>query len=312
MNAQLSPIRQERLCLLITVYHPYRWTAPFTWQMIRRFWPDHPPVYFCGLTSEEAGELPHIPVKNPGLPRIWADFAHDAALRLRDEGFEAAYFFLEDHMPLDRCHSENLTNLLPSLLNSLPASYIGLMGWDNRRFATRSGPLISKDQYRLRHLVTERAPRFHLHPSLFRMDALLSCLEALTEHDKPNPWGFEKLSDKPDAPIPEKFKQNCYQIHGSELALQKPGVGGKIVSTLERWFYHRMMSLVPLARKLGCGDRFFKAVGFDNFFYNGPFPMFYSGVMAGGRVNEHFVRYLENRNEPFFRELIIAAKERMH
>ena len=71
MNA-LEPIREDRLCVLITVYHPYRWTAPFTWQMIQKFWPEHPPVFFCGLTAEEAGDLPHIPVDDGALPRVWA------------------------------------------------------------------------------------------------------------------------------------------------------------------------------------------------------------------------------------------------
>jgi hypothetical protein len=279
--------------------------------MIRRFWPDHPPVYFCGLTSEEAGELPHLPVKDSTLPRVWAEFAHDAAVELRSRGFEAVYFFLEDHMPLDMCHAENLTKLLPSLLNSLPASYIGLMGWDNRRFATRSGPVLPRSKHSLRHLTANNAPRFHLHPSLFRMDALVSCLEALRKHDKPNPWGFEKLCDKPDAPLPSEFKRTCYQICGSELALRNTGAAGRIFSEMERWFYHRLMSIVPFARKLGFGNRFFKMAGFDGFFYEGPFPMVYSGVMAAGHVNPFFVRYLEKRNDPVFHDVIKAAKERL-
>ena len=89
MTRTLPPIPTDRLCILVTVYHPYRWTAPFTWQMIQTFWPDHPPVYFCGLTSEEAGDLPHIPVGSPSLPRVWADFAFEAASKLKDDGFEA-------------------------------------------------------------------------------------------------------------------------------------------------------------------------------------------------------------------------------
>jgi hypothetical protein len=250
-------------------------------------------------------------VRNPELPRVWADFAHDAAVQLKGEGFEAVYFFLEDHMPLDRCHAENLTNLLPSLLNSLPASYIGLMGWDNRRFATRSGPVLAKDKHRLRYLNGAMAPRFHLHPSLFRMDALVACLDALRRHDKPNPWGFEKLSEKPDAPLPEEFKKTCYQICGCELALRKQGVAEKLLSAMERWLYHRLMSLTPLSRKLGFGDRFFKAMGFDEFFCEGPFPMVYSGVMAAGRVNPFFLCYLEKRKDPCFVPLIKAAREKL-
>jgi len=306
----LQPIRADRLCVLITVFHPYRWLAPFTWELIEKFWPGHPPVYFCGLTSEEAGDLPHIPVADGSLPRVWGDIALQAAKKLQADGFEAVYFFLEDIMPLDFCHAENLRDLLPSLLNSLPASYIGLMGWDNRRFATKAGEVLPPDRHRLMHLTTARAPRFHLHPSLFRMEALVACLEALSTQEKRNGWGFEKLCEKPDAPLPEVFKQTCYQICGAELALKKPAPVRRLRDSAERWFFHRAMSLVPLAQKFGWGTRLAKAIGFDDFYYNGPFPMFYSGVMAGGRVNPFFLRYLERRRDPVFSELVEAAQER--
>lgn len=309
--SSMPRIRADRLCILITVYHPYRWTARFTWQMIQKFWPGHPPVFFCGLTAEEAGDLPHIPVAEASLPRVWADFAFQAAEQLRAEGYEAVYFFLEDHMPLDHCHVSHLRDLLPSLLNSLPASYIGLMGWDNRRFATRGGPVLPPEMHRLMHLTTAQAPRFHLHPSLFRMEALVACLDALRKYPKPNPWGFEKLCDKLDAPLPEEFKSSCYQVCGSELAGRKPGAVQSLCNAVERWIYHRAMALVPLASKVNWGTRLAKAVGFDNFFYNGPFPMFYSGVMAGGKVNPFFLRYLQRRQDPVFYDLMKAAEERI-
>ena len=308
--SSLRPIRTDRLCILITVYHPYRWTAPFTWKMIRKFWPGHPPVFFCGLTTEEAGDLPHIPVADATLPRVWADFAFEATAKLQADGFEAVYFFLEDHMPLDHCHVTNLRELLPSLLNSLPASYIGLMGWDNRRFASTGGPVLPQSRHRLMHLTNARAPRFHLHPSLFRMESLVACLDALRKHEKPNPWGFEKLCDKLDAPLPEEFKSTCYQVCGSELALKKPGAGKRLCDRLERLVFHKVMSIVPLAYKLGCGSRLWGMLGFDNFFYNGPFPMIYSGVMASGRANPFFLRYLKNHPDPDFCDLLEAARER--
>jgi hypothetical protein len=68
--------------------------------------------------------------------------------------------------------------------------------------------------------------------------------------------------------------------------------------------------MVPLAYRIGRGTQLSKAIGFDNFFYEGPFPMFYSGVMAGGRVNPVFLRYLQKREDPVFHDLIEAAQER--
>ena len=213
-------------------------------------------------------------------------------------------------MPLDYCHVDNLHNLLPSLLNSLPASYIGLMGWDNRRFATRGGGVLSPSQHRLMHLTTERAPRFHLHPSLFRMEALVACLDALRKDSKPNPWGFEKLCDKLSAPLPGEFKQSCYQICGNDLAFKRPGAAGRIANRIECWAFHRAMSVIPLAFKLGWGTWLAKAIGFDNFFYNGPFPMFFSGVMASGKINPFFLKYIKGRQDPIFDNLIQEAQKR--
>jgi hypothetical protein len=295
------------LCILVSVYYPYRWIAPFTRRLIDTHWPNHPPLFFCGLTAEEAGDLPHVPCRHPDQPRVWAQFVHEAVAQLKDRGFEACYFLLEDHPPLAACHEEHLGETLPALLSSMPASYIGLMGWDNRRFVTRA-PILPP--HKLMHLAPPRAPRFHLHPSLFRVDALLACLELLRNQDKQTPWGFEKICDKPDAALPEEFKRTCYQICGEEMALHPPGVFGRLGGRLERLIYHKAMNLFPPLNRLGLGMAFWDAFGFDNYFYNGPFPMIYSGVMARARVNPFFLRHLKRNGgeEPILRELLTAAR----
>jgi len=304
----MKPVDPSKQCLLITVYHPYRWIAPLTKRLLDRFWPEHPPLFFCGLTTEEAGDLPHIPWPDSTLPRVWADFALAAALHLQSQGYEVCYFLLEDHPPLARCHAKHLQHTLPAMLNELPASYIALMGWDNRRFATRGGPVDGHN--RLMHLTAAQAPRFHLHPSLFRMDALVACLKNLAASARPNPWGFEKLNDKPDAALPEEFKAACYQICGEELSLHPPSSVARQLRSLERQFYHKSMNLFPVFEKFGKGMVFWDILGFDDFFYDGPFPMFYSGVMARGKVSPNFLRYLDSipNPAPEFAEIAAAAR----
>ncbi len=139
---------------------------------------------------------------------------------------------------------------------------------------------------------------FHLHPSLFRLDALIACLELLVRQDKPTPWGFEKICDKPDADLPEEFKAACYQVCGEELALNPPGPADRLRSAAERFFYHRMMNLYSPLNRVGLGMKFWDGLGFDDFFYNGPLPMFYSGIMSRGRVNPFFLRYLHSPGDP--------------
>jgi len=304
----VKPIDPAKICLLITVYHPYRWMAPLTWELLEKYWPNHPPVFFCGLTSGEAGSLPHIPCRDGRLPRVWAEFALEAARHLESQGFDLTYFLLEDHPPVGPCHERHLHETLPRLMNELPASYIGLLGWDNRRHPPGGGPI--GEPYRFMHLTGEKAPRFHLHPSLFRTSALVACLDAVNRSPKPNPWGFEKLCDKPGADLPEEDKQACYQICGEELALEKPDAATRLARAGERLFFHRAMSLFPPLHKVGLGMKFWEFLGFDDFFYNGPFPLFYSGVMARGKISPPFLRYLEKRDDPAFANLLQAAQER--
>ena len=304
----MTPVDPSKLCVLVTVYHPYLWCAGFTMELLDRFWPAHPPVFFCGLTAEEAGGLPHIPIRNPEQPRVWAEFARDAAKELRGRGFELVYFLLEDHPPLGPCHDRHLNVTLPGLMNTLPASYIGLLGWDNRRFAVKGGPILPAGQFRLMHLTAPRAPRFHLHPSLFRMETLVACFEALCLSERPNPWGFEKLCDKPDAPLPDEDKAACYQICGEALALRDPGGPARGLRAAERFLFHRAMSVVPHLRKVGWDMAFWDALGFDNFFYEGPLPIFYSGIMSRKRVNPYFLRHLKSHPDPAFDRLVERAE----
>ncbi len=293
-------------CILVSVYHPYRWIAPFTWGLIERHWPDHPPAFFCGLSSEEAAGLPHVARRTPEPPASWASFVHDAATALAGRGFTKVYFLLEDHPPLGSCHGVHLNQTLPRLMADQEASYIGLMGWDNRRFTTRApknGP------FRMMHLTPPRAPRFHLHPSLFRMDVLLACLELVLSQEKQTPWMFEKTCDKEDARLPEAVKRGCYQTCGEDMAVIPAGASRRAASAAERFVFHRAMNLFAPLHKLGLGMRFWDAMGFDDFFYNGPYPMFYSGVMSRARLNPFFLRHArkELADDRLIQDLIVAA-----
>ena len=285
-----------RLCLLVPVYHPYRWAAPLMQQCLDRFWENHPPVFYCGLQAEEAGGLPNLPLRDPALPRDWPAFVRDAVDELKARGFDSCYLLLEEHLPLATCHSRNLNATLPRLLDQLDAAYIGLMGWDNRRFTTRA-PILGDDACRLMHLTTPRAPRFHLHPSLWRLDALRDCLELTLREPVHTPWRFEKVSERPDAALPERWKNGCYQVCSRTLAHPAPARWTALAQWSERFIFHKLMALYSLLPRGKAGKAFWRMVGFDDFFYRGPYPMFFSGVMAKGGLNPYFVRFMEKHPE---------------
>ncbi len=283
------------LCILVSVYFPYRWVAELTLRLMDAFWPAHPPIFFCGLTSAEADRLPHIPCSQTGQPRSWAGFVEEACAELRARGFESCYFLLEDQPPLAPCAAQHLTVTIPQLMRELGGVYCGLMGWDNRRFTTRA-PLLPADRGRLMHLTPPRAPRFHLHPSWFRLDALEACAGLVLRTASHTPWSFEKTCDKPDAELPAEWKSGCYQI--SAEALMPAPFGKKLARRFERFAYHRLMALAPLAQRMGVGPKYWDGLGFDDFFYEGPYPMFYAGVMARGRLNPFLQRWIEAQENP--------------
>lgn len=294
------------LCILVSVYHPYRWVAESTARLLDEFWPGHPPLFFCGLTSEEAGALPHVPCPDPALPRSWAGFVKDACAQLSARGFDSCYFLLEDQPPIEPCDHRHLTGTIPALMKKLGGVYCGLMGWDNRRFTTRA-PVLPAADLSLMHLSVPNAPRFHLHPSWWRLDALGRCAEIVLRTPKHTPWAFEKTCEKADADLPAEWKSGCYQISGE--ALMQPPPGRKLARRAERFLYHRLMALAPLAQRLGFGLKYWDGLGFDDFFYDGPYPMFYAGVMSRGRLNPFLRRWVkrQRRPHPLLAELIEAS-----
>lgn len=289
----MKAVDPAKLCILVTVYPPYRWCAPVMAELLDTFWPLHPPVFFCGLSDEDAAFCRGRWLRLPRSGALWAESSLHAVRHLAAEGFDLVYFLGEDHLPLAPCHERHLNRTIPALMSDLPASYIGLLGWDNRRFAVKGGPVLPKSSHRLMHLSTRSAPRFHLHPSLFRTTTLVACLEAVCHAGCPTPREFEKVCDRADAPLSPEEKQSCYQICGAEFAADRPAVHRRLARCARNFFFHRAMAVVPLLRQWGIDMSFWDFVGFDNFFYEGPYPMFYSGAMSRGRVNPFFRSFVQ-------------------
>ncbi len=282
-----------RTCILVPVYYPYRWLAPFMQRCLDEFWQDHPPVFFCGLEADDVGALLTLPLREPALPRDWTKFVRDAVTEVTNRGFETCYLILEEHLPLALCHARHLNTTLPKLLDQLAGAYIGLMGWDNRRFSTRA-PVLDAASYRLMHLTTPDAPRFHLHPSLWRLDALRDCLALALEDSIHTPWRFEKVTEKHDAALPARWRNGCYQVCGSAMSANPMNA---LMQRIERFIFLRLMAIYPLLPAGRMADGYWRTIGFDNFFYNGPYPMFFSGVMVKGKLNPYFAKYITGQTD---------------
>lgn len=293
------------------VWHGYQWLVPLALELIGKYWPAHPPIFLAGLTAEEAGAHDHVPVSDPARRANWSWMAGDGARQVAGLGFRQAYVIAEEHVPLAPCHEEHLNQTLPAWGHDLDAVYISLMGWDNRRYSSKS-PRLPREFGRMMHLQGKGDPRFHLHPALWRLDAFIRCCElARATGDKNgSAWHFEKVNDRLDADLPEAWKKGCYQIAAGELRLRERSRIEAFAGLVERFAFNKLMAFYPLIRPRAAANAFARAVGFDDFFCEGPYPMFYSGLMAKGGINRYAARYLQKSPEGSRLLSRLAARQR--
>lgn len=258
----------------------YAWLLPILTDCLRSFWQSHPPVVVAHALAEDT---------TPEGRLCWTKVLQRGGAEARRQGFNAAYLILEEQLPVGTCHHVHLNETLPDLMDALPASYISLMGWDNRRHPSKS-PLLGRDFYHLKHLTAERDPRYNLHPGLWRLEVLLQCCEEALSAAGPqaSAWQFERISSRSSNPSLQGYKQQCYQICAASMALSKAPILRRIGSALERFFYMRMIGLMPLVPGKTLRERVFRFFNFDRVFCDGPYPMVFAGVLAKGKINPNF------------------------
>ncbi len=294
--------------ILVPVWKDYAWIAPITLETLDAWWPSHPEIRFCGLADPKG--LPAFPLES-GIDRSnWTQVLLGGVVNMRASGFGRVYLILEEHIPLGRCHEEHLNFTLPALMDALPASYISLMGWDNRRFTSRS-PVLGKSRHHLKHLTGANDPCFHLHPALWDLETLeLCCRVALQNRDKNgSAWHFEKACARSDAPLPQAANE-CYQIRASSMALRPPTPARSALAAIDRFVFHKIMALYPWIPGSRAGRVFLRNVPFDDVFCNGPYPMFFSGIMAKGGLNRFFMNHLRRSNPVLMDRILDAMPQR--
>lgn len=288
----------DGLCILVPVWADYAWLVPIAIELLDRHWPGHPPIYLLGLTSDQAGDAPHFPTSDPSRVRNWSWMVRDGVRQARENGYRLAYLIAEEHTPFAACHVGHLHRTLPAAMDSWGAAYISLMGWDNRRFALKN-PILGSSHHRMMHLTAPRAPRFHLHPALWRLDVLERCCDIALEDNSKNgsAWHFEKTCDKANANLPDEWKAGCYQIAAHTLSLRAPARIEVLRIHTERWIFNRLMALIPHLPRKEWAEAYKRLLAFDDVFCHGPYPMIFSGILQKGRLNEYLVRRLRRDSE---------------
>lgn len=279
-------------CILLSTCDKYADLAELTVDLIHQLWKDHPPIYVCGMSLPCRNDVSMLPLNED--PRDWIGIIESAAQQLIDKGCRKCYLILDDHPPLKSCNEMHLNITLPALMDNLGAAYIGLHGWDQNTLS--DGKVLGNKYHYLQKQSTSFLWQYALHPALWDTQALKDIAGALLkiENDVSSRsiWAFERRSGATPSPVPLRWQGRAYRVFGLGM------LGGKF-RTIRRFFrrflYLFLNFLFWITKKifgLVTQERLVNFVIHETLFFDGPYPMYWSGVMQKGRLNKNLEKYL--------------------
>jgi hypothetical protein len=219
----------------------------------------------------------------------------EACESLLARGFVAAYLILDDHVPLGPCHTEHLNVTLPTHLDQLGATYIWLNGWGQGR-PTGSGTVL-RDRHRLERVGPDFTGKFSLHPGLWNLRGLRDLLRMAQHqsiHGSRAARRFEFLASRPDGALPTSVRGGSYRVHGRSLArpdtLATRARRDVRRQRLAAGLRHRLLQLTG---RRTAAARYATQTRFLFRYYDGPYPLYWSGLLADGNLHRDCLRFLE-------------------
>jgi len=280
-----------RTCILISTFEKCRRLAEWTAHRIESEWKDHPPVFYAGLDADCDASLGFH-----GESSDWMSVNRDAVMRLQEKGYTHAYLVLDDHPPVGRCHEVFLNEELPRLAVELNSAYIGLLGYGQHR--PLEGRRLGLNHARLERSNPDYRWKFSLHPGLWKLESLEQILKSRMDlyHGKNRtPWNFERQRD--DRDFAERFPS--FRIDGASCS-----TGGIVCagSLLADAFQRFIADCVLFLAKHRGGQPLRDAMEIRLHWvfgrYQGPYPMFWSGCMRKGKVNQDFEKWVQTHGSP--------------
>jgi hypothetical protein len=282
---------QNQTCILIAACEGQVAAALLSRRLIDRYWSNHPPVWLYGASIDDPAALPFRDEQWD-----WMAATRNAVRELANMGFHRAYLIMADLGPLDRCHEYHLNQTIPEWMTELDAAYISIRGWDHRR--NSSGRSLGRRYLSLQQQYPSYWARFALHPALWRLDVLATILDLLlvkcVDHSA---WTFEIEAGNLYDEIPSAWNQGTYRVCGRLMAAAP-------MPTMERWIRHGFDGLVRWTdmkfnhknRRASLPPRvarvFHKLLMTQSVYYQGPYPVYFSGFLVRGSLNLYLVRFL--------------------
>jgi len=283
------------LAILLSTCDAYAGVARFTRQRLAACWPNHPPLFICGLSHPQDGLEPSLPFV--GDPRDWIGIARQAVEALAARGVEWLYLILDDHPPFGPCNAEYLNHTLPATAARLGAIQVNLQGWDQDR--SQSGQVLGAADLHCRRNAPEFHWKFSLHPGLWHIPTLAGLLKQLRarQPESLTARAFEGAMEAAAREVNPDLCARTYRVCGDGYAVGR------------RWFERRTTRWLALqgihvarsgARLAGASalDRLDRRLVVYLRYLNGPYPMFWSGLIQARRLNDVALRFLEWSGQP--------------
>ena len=280
-------------CILITTCEKYLDLATITIDLIHQRWKNHPPIFVCGVSSCSSEYVDVLYFG--GDPKDWIGMVETASLQLLKLGFHKTYLILDDHPPLDICNDEHLNYTLPSLMDTLDAAYIGLYGWDQSTFS--KGTIMSSTFYQLQRQDQAFLWRYSLHPALWRLECLLDISRTLLAENQDlanrSIWNFERRSGSAEIGTAiSKWEGRSYRIFGLGMLGKKNNTLRRLIRHFFFMFTNGVLVLVKNIFGLGVQEKLSNIIMAERLFFDGPYPLYWSGVMQKGKINKQFKKFM--------------------
>ncbi|KAB2891952.1 MAG: hypothetical protein F9K32_02150 [Desulfobulbaceae bacterium] len=277
------------ICILILTCDRYFPCANLTLMMLKKLWKQHPKIFICGLSGSISEETVIPFTVNE---KDWIGIAHQAVSSLLAQGYKYCYLILDDHPPVAQCNEKYLNDVLPTLARKLNATVVSMVGWDQIR--VHKGMKLGKDDdYLLRNDPSYRWI-FNLHPAYWNIACLIEILEItmpLGISDR-SARMFESHASSAETPMPEYLRRGSYRVCGDRYA----ATGKWFCNSLIRKSILIGLHCVRLVTKMIGREILLKQIDNKAKLYtdylNGPYPMFWSGLMQNGKVHMNAVRFL--------------------
>lgn len=295
----------HKTCILVSTCDRYKVFAELTASLIGQHWDNHPPVYFSGADVD--GMENWLPLQDD--PKDWVSITKHALEELSSLGFQHCYMILDDHPPVTACHAAHLNQTLPEMMDELDAVTICLNGAGYWRPGPE-GKLLGKKHYGLEQMADSHPWKFQLHPALWNIGAFIDLLDLLLDGTTTagrTPWVFERMLGNLGDNTPEHLKRGSYRVNGRKMSASKMSVVRDII---EKRTFDIVRSVMGKLFGIDMWKGIDSSWGWVYKYYEGPYPVIWSGMLRAGAANNDFLSWLRWHRKTAFLSKLTAILEK--